>query len=749
MRQIRSTRRPPATLAPRSVLVFRSLFTLLALPALALALMATGSSAGAAASKSFRQTTAKDFEEGEATASMILPDGTVVPGMRRSPVALDAAFVWCSTISPDGKTAYFGTGDQGRIYAVDVAGGDARARRVATLDAAWVTSLVARPDGTLVAGTTPGGKLFTVDPKKAEKTGGGKANDKGDATGSVRPFATLGTDHVWSLALDAKTGVVYAGTGGPGKIFAVDRSGHAKELWDSGDKHVVSLLQADDKHLLAGTSENAILFRVGLDGHAEALGDFDAEEVRGIARSGNAIYVAVNDFEHAAPALTAGPVPARGTRITVSPTNSPASAGALPRPGQRKAKAALYRIDPDGRTEQIFSIGDGYFTALTVDEDGRAFVGTGTEGRVYRVDADRRSALAIDLPERQALTLLRAGKNFLVGTGDVGGLYRVTPAPAKQATYLSRVLDADFHARWGLLRWHGTHELGVATRSGNTAKPDATWSAFSELDHPRATGDGGVGLVGSPSARYVQYRLSFGAAESHVGEVTLAYLPQNQRARVTEITVGDSSGAAPLTTGGALGALGGAATTTATTRSHSPVIKLHWKVDNTDGDDLVYRLSFREENDAVWRPLGGPEPVTRTDFDWNTEGLPDGSYVVRVVASDERSEPRDRALDSALDSAPILVDNRKPEVAGLVAKYPFVSGRAHDDQSPLTSLEYAIDGGEWQLLSPADGICDDLVEAFTVKLPVLPPGPHAVTVRAWDSADNVGAASVTVRVGSK
>jgi outer membrane protein assembly factor BamB len=738
-----STRRPPATLAPRSVLVFRSLFTLLALPALALALMATGSSAGAAASKTFRQTTAKDFEEGEATASMILPDGTVVPGMRTSPVALDAAFVWCSTISPDGKTAYFGTGDQGRVYAVDVAGGEARARRIATLDAAWVTALVARPDGTLVAGTTPGGKLFTIDPKKVEKSG-----DK-SADAGVRPFATLGTDHVWSLVLDAKTGVVYAGTGGPGKIFAVDRSGHAKELWDSGDKHVVSLLQADDRHLLAGTSETAILFRVGLDGRAEALGDFDAEEVRAIARSGNSIYAAVNDFEHAAPAITAGPVPARGTRITVSPTGSPASAGALPRPGQRKAKAALYRIDPDGRTEQIFSIGDGYFTSLAVDDDGRAFVGTGTEGRVYRVDPDRKAALAIDLPERQALTLLRAGKNFLVGTGDVGGLYRVTPAAAKQATYLSRVLDADFHARWGLLRWHGSHELGVATRSGNTAKPDATWSAFSELDHPRGTSDGGVGLVGSPAARYVQYRLTLGSAEAHVGEVTLAYLPQNQRARITELTVGDSSGAAPLATGGALSALGGAATTAATTRSHSPIIKLHWKVDNVDGDDLVYRLSFREENDAVWRPLGGPEPVTRTDFDWNTEGLPDGSYVVRVVASDERSEPRDRALDSALDSAPILVDNRKPEVAGLVAKYPFVSGRAHDDQSPLTSLEFAIDGGEWQLLSPADGICDDLVEAFTVKLPVLAPGPHAVTVRAWDSADNVGAAAVTVRAGSK
>jgi hypothetical protein len=89
-------------------------------------------------------------------------------------------------------------------------------------------------------------------------------------------------------------------------------------------------------------------------------------------------------------------------------------------------------------------------------------------------------------------------------------------------------------------------------------------------------------------------------------------------------------------------------------------------------------------------------------------------------------------------------------VVGLVAKVPFISGRARDDQSPLTGLEYAIDGGDWQILTVADGICDDLVEAFTLKLPSsLALGPHAVTVRAWDSADNVGAASVTVTVAAK
>src|SRR5665213_264976 len=499
-------------------------------PALVATLALAAASAGAAMTKTFRQTSAKDFEEGEATASLILPDGAVVPGMKPSPIAVDAAFVWCGALSPDGRTAFFGTGDQGRIYAVDVAGptgNDNHARRLATLDAAWVTALGTRPDGTLIAGTTPGGRVFTVDPK----------------SGATRLLATLGVDHVWALVVDAKTGIVYAGTGGPGKIFAIDPSGKSREVWASGDQHVVSLLQADAGHLYAGTSDQAILFRVGLDGKAEALADFDAEEVRALGQFGGSLYAAVNDFERVGPMPTSTlpPAGAHGTRITVSPTGSPASAGNLPRPGQRKAKAALYRIDPDGRMEQVFSIGDGYLTSLAFDDEGRTFVGSGTEGRVFRVDADRQATLAIDLPDRQALTLLRAGKTFLVGTGDVGGIYRVVAAASRQASYLSRVMDADFRARFGLLRWRGAHGLGVETRSGNTARPDPTWSAFAGLDRPRATSDGGVGLVASPAARYVQYRVTFGAPDARLDAVTLAYLAQNQRARITELTVGDAS----------------------------------------------------------------------------------------------------------------------------------------------------------------------------------------------------------------
>ena len=255
---------------------------------------------GATASpKTFRQATSKDFEEGETTGSTVLPAGEIVPGLVTTRTAVDAAFVWCAAQSRDGSTTYFGTGDEGKIFAVLNHGGTgdkAGARRLATLDAAWVTALVTRADGMLLAGTTPGGRIFAVDPKN----------------GSARVFGSVGTGHVWTMVRDDKAGVTYVGSGSPGKIFALDDRGKSRQVWDSGDKHVVSLMKDTDGTLLAGTSEEAILYRVHADGRAEALQDFEAEEVRSIVRAPSGLYVAVNDFEKgtAAPPTPPGPVAA-------------------------------------------------------------------------------------------------------------------------------------------------------------------------------------------------------------------------------------------------------------------------------------------------------------------------------------------------------------------------------------------------------------------------------------------------------
>ena len=68
-------------------------------------------------------------------------------------------------------------------------------------------------------------------------------------------------------------------------------------------------------------------------------------------------------------------------------------------------------------------------------------------------------------------------------------------------TFTSSVFDASRTATWGTANWTATLPAGttltVMTRSGNTATPDGTWSAWT------AVSSGGT--VASPSGRYLQY----------------------------------------------------------------------------------------------------------------------------------------------------------------------------------------------------------------------------------------------------
>jgi hypothetical protein len=325
--------------------------------------------------------------------------------------------------------------------------------------------------------------------------------------------------------------------------------------------------------------------------------------------------------------------------------------------------------------------------------------------------------------------------NGVLGTGDAGALYRISSEPPKDAHYVTKVMDAQFPARWGNLRWAGHGQLTVETRSGNTSHPDKTWSAWVAPAQPSKVADGGVGRIASADGRYLQVRVGFGSSRTVLRDLTVYYQPQNQRPRVTEISVGEDAAAhRPSTV--ARGA-----------RPRSPVLKLRWHADNPDDDELVYRLYFREENEVNWKPIGGPEPLTRTEYEWNTESIPDGNYVVKVVASDERSNAREDALEHALTSTPFLIDNRKPELSDVKVSYPSASGRARDSFSAISELAYSIDGGDWHPLSPKDGIFDDQVEEFAFKLPSgLAAGAHSLGIRAVDAADNVGAVQVTFHV---
>ncbi len=106
-----------------------------------------------------------------------------------------------------------------------------------------------------------------------------------------------------------------------------------------------------------------------------------------------------------------------------------------------------------------------------------------------------------------AVFFVSSSEGWAVGNSNT--IIKFGTAFASTATFLSRVFDSGASTTtWETIFWSevlpSLTDVTVSTRTGNTATPDATWSAFSaELT------DAGGGEISSPdSTRYIQYRLT-------------------------------------------------------------------------------------------------------------------------------------------------------------------------------------------------------------------------------------------------
>lgn len=644
---------------------------------------------------------ASDFKGGDLKGVAVDSSGLVRAGLDLNHVTVDQVPVIWSALARDDRTLLLGTGQEGKLLEYR---GD---RVVSTHDTGGlvITSMVEAWAGSVILASLPEGKLWRFE------------------RGKLSLFVQLkDVDDVWQLAFDKKNAALYAATGPEGKLLRIERDGRFSVVFDAQEPHLISLAVLPDGGVVTGTSDKAKLYRVDGPNRITTLYDFGRNEVRSVVVSHDGdIYAIANDIKTATPNASAN--------RTGSTEGS--SASALSSSAKPKGRGTLLRIAPNGVPETLLDDDSEHFTSLALGKDGQPYVGTGVEGRVYTVNAQRRSVLVADLDARQVTALNLTGTVPALISSDPAAVHPILGQGGKQSIWTSKVLDAGLRAIFGHIDWESDGQLELMSRTGNTKEPDDTWSPWSPPMHT-------PGRLASPAARYLQVRARWGLDPKAVlSRVEIPFVTDNQRAVVTRVDIGSDRpvGDGIVASGGPVTARG------------NPEINLDWSVDNPDKDTLRFRLYYRLLGTNVWYDLlPTDEILTKTSYKWDTSALPEGRYRIKVAASDEPSNPPERTTRHEFESGAIIVDNTPPTLVDLELVGKRLRGRAVDGVGPIQRIEVSVAGSnDWVPLAPVDSILDQAVEGFDVNLADwLPAGRRILAVRAYDAANNYVVRHVTV-----
>jgi hypothetical protein len=473
---------------------------------------------------------------------------------------------------------------------------------------------------------------------------------------------------------------------------------------------------------------------------------------------------------------TRPPVPSVSTEITtITVMDSPVTTSSTPpqatRQARRAGRGAIYRIGSDGLWDILWDSGEDAPYDLVIEPSGSLLVGTGTEGKIFRVSGNpARATLLARATARQVTALLREPSGRIVGAAsNPGKLFALSPAAARRGTYESDVRDAGTVASWGVIRWRASAspgEISVFTRTGNTATPDETWSAWSK-SYTNAGGE----PIASPNARYLQFRAVFtatGAQGPILTSVTTAYLPRNLRPEVSSITVHPPGTVfqRPFSTGemeiagfednSPDGRPSSQQGSPSSQSSSTPALGRRiyqkglqtfvWKSEDENDDRLEFDVLYRREGETTWKTLH--RALTDPIFVWDTTSVPDGTYFVKVAASDAPSNSPGAALIGELESVGFDIDNTAPRIeahpAARTGTKTTIAFAVSDNQSPVQRVEYSLDASRWRVAYPKDGIPDSRLEEFEVTLDQSEAG-RSVIIRATDAMNNVATAVAEVK----
>jgi sugar lactone lactonase YvrE len=715
-------------------------------------LLAASGALCAGQTRTWTQGEAADFEKGNLKNLSLRSDGriTLAP-VSRELFDTSSSYLWALARDSKGNL-YAGGGTSAKLYRIPP---DGKGKLLADLDALEIHAIAVDSHDRVYAATSPDGKIYRI-------AGNGKPE----------LFYDPKAKYIWALVFDA-AGNLFAATGDRGELHRVTPDGKGTVFFKTEETHVRSLAIDAKGNLILGTEPGGLVLRVTPAGEGFVLYQMAKREVTAVAQAPDgAIYAAAVGNRQPTPIPAPTPPPAAPVVPTPSHGAVPVGAGAAavrpptqPPPSTVPMGVAggseVYRIDPDGVPRRVWSHAQEVVYAIAFDAVGRALLGAGNKGNIYRIESPALYTSLLTLPATQ-VTAFQAGRDgrLYAATGNTGKVYEIGPGLEREGSIESDVFDSGVYSLWGRLSFEVNlkgGQVALATRSGNLDRPQNNWSAWAAVP---AGAKGG--RVASPAARFVQWKATLEGGAPELDSVDVAYLPKNLEPRIDDIEATPPNYrfppvSAPLIAFQAtlsLPPIGKRASASSTmSMDNTPAMQYakgfigaRWAASDPNGDPLMYTVEIRGTGEAEWKLL--KDKVMERYLSWDSTAYPDGEYRVRVTASDAPGNPPAEALTARMEGSPFWIDNTPPKISGLASARTGgklqVKWHAADALTNIAKAEYSLDGGEWKVAAPVTRLSDapELDYELTVD---AAGGEHTIAVRVEDEYGNQAVEKTVVR----
>ncbi|MFI5069302.1 MAG: hypothetical protein ACHP8A_00310 [Terriglobales bacterium] len=730
--------------------------------------------------RTWEQSKFEELEKGTTDGVAIRSDGGLELAPAFKAVAtMPSPYVWAIAADRDGNLLA-ATGTPARVYRITP---DGKSTVIFQSQELQVQALAVDENGTVYAATNPDGKIYRL-----EQVGGGenppkrgKANhiSGADTTWNSSIFFDPESKYIWDLALD-KNGNLYVATGDHGEIFRVTRSGDHALFFKSDETHIRVIAFDRQNNLIAGSDGSGLIYRISTNGEGFVLYSAPKKEITALAvDSGGNIYAAGTGEKNSPAVLPEMAIPSHpssapappnaGSAIGFSKSGSLSAVPAVPGnfanfSSNATGGSEIYRISSDGVPSRIWSSSDALVYALAFGPSGELLAGTGNRGHIFQISGKQKFTDLLTASASQVTAFAVApGIGLYAASSNLGKIFLLGALPNASGTYVSDVFDAHIFSRWGRAELRGSGDVELFARSGNVDNPDRNWSAWKKVEWQKDA------EIGVPSARFIQWKavLDSGKTSPRVESVTINYLSKNVAPDFDDVAIEqgvryDPSGKSSAGNGGgASNSSHGESQPNATPERSS--IGVRWSVHDDNDDDMVYSIYYRGEAESRWLLL--KDNLSDKFYSFDSSLLPDGAYIVKIVASDAPSHSPGEALTAEKEGGRFEVDTTPPRIEDLGGSVEggqvHVTFRAVDGFSPIQKAEYSVDAGDWQFVEPVGQISDSKTESydFHAELPRsldayvaggnskpknATSAEHVVVVRAYDRHDNMESAKTVI-----